>query len=349
MLLRVARIACGRRRRADLDEQLGRMGASKRRAPQHRVERTRHGDVVLCSAESHLARRFGEERKARRSRERDACPRIRLGSDRWPSHNEAPRHTRARINDGANRVFRGLGQASDDARSSRCHQRLELGFPRLLAQHLDGLERLAKARIHMRRPGCGPERARHGLSGDPLHGAERDRRGIRQAELGLMPRVGAKELGLIDCLRSRSILKLPRPVGGDGHDRDEGHRRLDEGRQVVRASAARRADENRRHPRTSRLPECEERRGALIDHHIERDARLARECDRERRRARSGGEHRVAHARIRKGRNEEARPRHVQVRAHASAPRAFIIGRCFADASAISRPTSEPFTMPTPA
>ena len=106
----------------------------------------------------------------------------------------------------------------------------------------------------------------------------------------------AVELDLVDRLPGADPAQLGRPVGGQDDQRHARLVRLADRRVVVGRGRAGGAEQRHRRPRRLRGAEREEGRRALVDDHAHLDLRLAPERDRERGRARAGGDHRVPQA-----------------------------------------------------
>ncbi len=129
-----------------------------------------------------------------------------------------------------------------------------------------------------------------------VHRARRERPPRRADTVAVFRRAGiavpahrvAVELGLVHGLPRAGVAELGRAVGG-AHD----HRHapvvcLEHRGMEVRGGRARRAEDDRRHPRRLRDPQRGERRRTLVEMHVDGDAIVARQCERERRRARPG-------------------------------------------------------------
>ena len=88
---------------------------------------------------------------------------------------------------------------------------------------------------------------------------------IGETELDERARVLAEEPVLIDGLVGAATRELGRPIGAQHEHRHGGHRRFDDGRQIVGRRRTRRAKQQTRPCAESCLAEREESRGALID------------------------------------------------------------------------------------
>ena len=117
--------------------------------------------------------------------------------------------------------------------------------------------------------------------------------GLVGADLAEPAHRGAVELQLVDRLPGADPAQLGRAVGGQGDQRHARLVGLADRRVEVGGGGARGAEHRHRRARRLRGAEGEEGGRALVDDHGHLDRRLAPERQRQRRRARAGGEDRV--------------------------------------------------------
>ena len=152
-------------------------------------------------------------------------------------------------------------------------------------------ERLAKSQVGVHR--ARPHRPGRGLGDETARRASASPAGrARRAHLGRPPSGATppNEPGLLDGLRGADVVELGRAVRRADDHRHPGQVRLHDRRVHLERRRAARGEQDRRAARGEADPEGEERRRALVQADVQGDAALAGESDRERSRARAGGD-----------------------------------------------------------
>ena len=172
-------------------------------------------------------------------------------------------------------------------------------------------ERLAEREVEMHRSRGRVPRLRDGAGPERGNVVEHRAGVLRNPHLDEPAHEAPEELDLIDRLRRAGVAELGRTVRGRD---DQGHARgggFDHGGEEVRGGAPGRAHERDGAARGLGEPEGEESGRALVQRHARLDGGAA-EGDRERRRARAGADHRLAHAGRMERRDEAVGPRDVE-------------------------------------
>jgi hypothetical protein len=157
-------------------------------------------------------------------------------------------------------------------------------------------QRFAERQVDVHRPGVCPDGAEPPVGGEvaPLVCSGE----VSDAWVRVPPHHPAVQLGLVDGLRCADALQLRRAIGGEHEHRHAREVGLHHGGVKVGGGSAAGAQQRRGHSGGQPDAERDERRTALIVHHLQRKVVTGGQCQRHGRAARTGCHHCVPQAEV---------------------------------------------------